>query len=305
MDWRSRIGNLLLTARRCGTGSRHRVGSGRVITDMDAANNPLCRELLPKGAARKPRPPAVVAAAAGTSFDYPVTRVGVVGNITVYYDPSLGAEGQSLANALVGHVVTPYDDLQTSFGIAGEAVNVVIAPLSGSNDGSGGAYHYGCDFSAGGTLYLDATFANAAVDALDLDVALYVAELSECFMGPQGAGWNCGYSNGEALSRFFSEIETPPSTLPSGFISGPSWQQAGYPDWISRTETTDQDYVSIGCGVVYIYWMRSQGFTSQQITRAAGATFADNCQTLTGKTTAYADLRAAVTGITITSDNPF
>ena len=36
-----------------------------------------------------------------------------------------------------------------------------------------------------------------------------------------------------------------------------------------------------------------------------GATFAENYRTLTGKATAYADLRAAVTGITITSDNPF
>lgn len=272
---------------------------------MDAATNPLCRELLPKGIKRKPRPPAVVAAAVGTSFDYPVAQVGIAGNVTVYYDPSLGAEGQTLSAQLLSRVVAPYDDLQTTFGVAGDAVNVVIAPLSGSNDGSGGAYHYACDFSNGGTLYLDATFANSSADALDLVVALYVAELSECFMGPQGGGWNCGYSNGEALSRYFSEIETPPNTLPSGFISGPSWQQAGYPDWISRTETTDQHYPSIGCGVVYIYWMRSQGFTSQQITQAAGATFVDNYRALTGKTTAYADLRAAVTGITITSDNPF
>ena len=272
---------------------------------MDAATNPFCKELLPKGAARRPRPPSVVAAAAGTSFDYPVAQVGVAGNVTVYYDPSLGSPGQSLAKQLLARVVAPYDDLQTAFGIAGAAVNVVVAPLSGSNDGSGGAYHYGCDFSSGGTLYLDATFANTSVNALDLEVALYVAELSESFMGPQGGGWNCGYSNGEALSRFFAEIETPPDTLPSGFISGPSWQQAGYPDWIGKTENTDQDYVSIGCGIVYLYWMRSQGFTSERITRAAGATLADNYRTLTGKSTAYADLRAAVTGITITSDNPF
>jgi hypothetical protein len=268
-------------------------------------NNAICKELLPKGSIRKPRSQDVVAAAAGTGFDYPVTQVGVAGNITVYYDPSLGAQGETLANDLLSRAVAPYDDLQTAFGVAGAPVNVVVAPLSGNNDGSDGAYHYGCDFTSGGTLYLDATFANTSVNALDLEVALYVAELSECFMDPQGGGWNCGYSNGEALSRFFAEIETPPNTLPSGFISGPSWEQAGYPDWISTTETTDQDYASIGCGVVYIYWMRSQGFTAQQITEAAGATFADNYQRLTAKTSAYADLRTAVTGITITSDNPF
>lgn len=272
---------------------------------MNAATNPLCRELLPRGAKRKPRPQSVVDAAAGTSFDYPVTQVGAAGNVTVYYDPSLGTQGETLAKDLLARTVTPYDDLQTAFGITGAAVNVVVAPLSGNNDGSGGAYHYGCDFTSGGTLYVDATFANTSVDPLDLEVALYVAELSESFMGPQGVGWNCGYSNGEALSRFFAELETPPNTLPEGFITGPSWQQAGYPDWVSRTESTDQDEVSTGCGIVYIYWLRSKGFSSQQITRAGGATLADNYRTLTGKTTAYADLRAAVTGITIVSDNPF
>jgi hypothetical protein len=51
--------------------------------------------------------------------------------------------------------------------------------------------------------------------------------------------------------------------------------------------------------------MRSQGFSAEQITRAAGATCADNYQTLTEKTTAYADLRAAVAGLSISSDNPF
>src|SRR6202023_3564561 len=64
----------------------------------------------------------------------------------------------------------------TFFGIAGGAVEVIVAPLSGKNDGSGGAYHYGCDFTSGGVLYLDATFANTTVDPLNLEVGLYVAE---------------------------------------------------------------------------------------------------------------------------------
>lgn len=272
---------------------------------MNASTNPQCKEFLPKGALRKPRSADVIAAAAGTSFDYPATQVGVAGNVTVFYDPSLGSQGETLATQLVGRVLAPYDDLQTTFGVAGGPVNVIVAPLSGNNDGSGGAYHYGCDFTSGGTLYVDATFANTSIDPLELELLLYVAELAECFMGPQGGGWNCGYSSGEALSRFFAETETPAGTLPAGFVSGPSWAEAGYPDWISKTEDTDQDYVSIGCAIVYIYWMRSLGFTAEQITRAAGATCADNYHTLTGKTTAYADLRAALTGLSITSDNPF
>jgi hypothetical protein len=52
----------------------------------------------------------------------------------------------------------------------------------GGNDGSGGAYHYGCDFTSGGVLYVDATFANTTVDPLELEIGLYVAELSESFL---------------------------------------------------------------------------------------------------------------------------
>lgn len=260
------------------------------------------RELLPPHGKRRPRS-AEQLAAAPAGFDYPATQVGVSGNVTVYYDPALGAPGLSLANRLLGAVTKPYQDMQNWFGISGGALSVVIAPLSGNNDGSGGAYHHGCDFTTGGVLYLDATFASPT-NPLNLEVGLYVAELSECCMGPQGGGWNCGYSNGEGLSRFAAEQETPAGTL-SAFVTGPAWAQAGYPDWISKTESTDQDSVSTGCAIVYLYWMRSLGYSAPQIVRAAGATLAANYQALTGKTSAYQDLLAAVRDLTITSDNPF
>lgn len=262
------------------------------------------REFLPHGAARKERTAEQIKAAVETRLDYPATKVGTVGNITVYYDPSLGQQGLDLATQMLNFVIDPYVDLEAFFGISGGATSVIIAPLSGNNDGSGGAYHYGCDFSSAGTLYLDATFANTTVPPFSLEVALYVAELSECFMGQQNKGWGCGYSNGEALSRFCAE-QTPPGTMPSWGITGPSWAQANYPDWVNNTETTDRDYVSIGCGTVYLYWMCSQGFGIPQIVQAGGSTLADNYKALTGKTTAYADLVAAAKAVTIKTDDPF
>jgi hypothetical protein len=262
------------------------------------------RELLPPGGQRKERTPEQITAARITGLDYPATQVGVVGNVTVYYDPALGAPGSSLATKMLNVVTAPYDDMQNFFGISGAAVDVIIAPLSGNNDGSGGAYHYGCDFTAGGQMYLDATFASTAVDPLNLEVALGVAELSECFMGPQGGGWDCGFSNGEGLSRFCAEQETPAGTL-SAFVTGPAWAQAGFPDWVTQTEQTDQDAVSTGCSIVYIYWMRSLGYTIPQIVQAAGTTLSANYQALTGQNSAYQDLLAAVSGLSVTSDNPF
>jgi acylphosphatase len=261
------------------------------------------REFLPNRAIRKARTAEQLNAPA-PHLDYPATFVGTVGNMTLSYDPSLGAQGLALAQQFLNVANRPYQDMVSFFGINGGAVQVVIAPLSGNNDGSGGAYHYGCDFVSGGTLYLDATFASTTINPLDLQVALYVAELSECFMGAQGKGWGCGYSNGEGLSRFMAEEETPWGTL-AGFQTAAAWVAAGYPDWVTHTELTDQDSVSTGCSILYIYWMRSRGYSIAQITQAAGATLQANYQTLTGSSSAFADLVAAAKAVSVTSDNPF
>ena len=244
---------------------------------------PNNREFLPHGAERPVRTAEQMKAAsiAALGFDYPATQVGVTGNITVSYDPALGSQGQALAKELLNVALAPYQQMQENFGIKGGAVTVIVSPLSGKNDGSGGAYHYGCDFSSGGVLYVDATFANTTLNPLDLEVGLYIAELSESFMGAQGKGWGCGSSNGEALSRFLAE-NCPPGVIPSWGYTVPTWVSAGFPDWISETESTDRDYNSIGAGVAYLYWMRWQGFNITQITRAGGATLADNYKTLTG-----------------------
>lgn len=261
-------------------------------------------EFLPEGETRKVRTSKKLAEAEAFGMDYPATQVGVAGNITVYYDPALGSQGLALAQHMLSVVVGPYQNMKTVFGISGGPVSVVIAPLSGKNDGSGGAYHHGCDLSSGGVLYVDATFANTTANPLDLEISLYIAELTEAFMGSQNRGWNCGSSNGEGLSRFCSENASP-GVMPDWGITGPSWAAAGFPDWVSKTESTDHNYISTGCAVVYIYWMRWLGYSVSQITDAGGATLAANYQALTGKTSAYADLLAAVSTLSVTSDDPF
>ena len=111
---------------------------------------PNSREFLPHGATRPQRTPEQIAAAGGPAgLDYPATQVGVTGQITVSYDPSLGAQGLALAQQLLNVVSAPYQQMQSVFATAGGACTVVVSPLSGKNDGSGGAYHHGCDFSSG------------------------------------------------------------------------------------------------------------------------------------------------------------
>lgn len=242
-----------------------------------------------------------------TGFDFPVQLIGTTpsGNVTVYFDPSLGAQGQDLAQQIFAIADKTYADCQAFFNIPGQPVNVIIAALSGLTDGSGGAYHYGCSFNPGGDLYCDAAFGNPS-----LTNGLVVAELTESFMGAQAKGWDCGGSNGEALSRFLAEaLSGGPNGALAAYSTGPAWDQDGRADWIDATEPTDQNPDSTGCGVVYLYWMVSKGFTAAQIAQAGcpDGTLASNYLSLTGSSTAWADFIAAVSGLPggVTSDDPW
>jgi hypothetical protein len=248
-----------------------------------------------------------LAAAAPVEFDFPTQLVGATpdGNVTLYYDPSLGQPGADLTRQILITVARTYADCQTFFNIPGLPIKVIIAAVNNATDGSGGAYHNGCSFTLGGELYCDAAFGNPTLTS-----GLIVAELTECFMGLQNKGWDCGGSNGEALSRFLAQQTSGGADgVLAEFATGPEWDQAGRPDWIDATDPTDQDVVSTGCGVVYLYWIQSKGFTPAQITQAGcpDGTLRSNYAALTGKTSAWADFGVALAGLSgaIASDDPW
>lgn len=244
-------------------------------------------------------------------FDFPTKLAGQsnwTGSdgkpVMVYFDPSL-ANGASLAAAILAAI----DDLMAycdwAFGVQGQGGNIIIAALGGATDGSGGAYHYDCSFSSGGDWYID-----AATDPQEC-VGLAMAEISESYMGLQSKGWNCGGSGGEALSRFLAEIASGgPGGALAPYSSAASWDGS---DWISKDQGTDGDYPSIGCGVLYLWWMVSQGYTVDQITQAGepDGTLSTNYQNLTGKsaTQAFCDFKAAAAGLgspsSFQNDNPW
>jgi len=283
-----------------------------LATPAAAAPARVRHEFLPTGVSRvsavatSSLTTATSSLAVTPGFDYDVTSVGTVGKITVYYATSLGTPGRTQAQQMLARVAAPFADMEKIFGVKGGNVKLVVSPLSAANDGGGGAYHYGCDFSSGGVIYADATYANNTVDPTALEVGLYVAELSESFMGAQGLGWDCGGSNGEGLSRYLAEYEMAPNKLPSWGFTVPSWASAGFPDWIGTTEATDRNYTSIGAAVAYTDWATMQGFPIAAVARAGGATLSDNWQAITGSTSAYTYLTAALSGITIrNTDNPW
>jgi len=179
------------------------------------------------------------------------------GRVTVYVDPSLAQQGQQNAQDLLndGDRVANANDV--IFGTVGGPVSVIVFALGGATDGTGGADHMGCDYTTGNAIEVDASFGNSARVS-----ALFEAELSECSMN----GNLCGLSTGEALSRWCA-AEIGNNAL-SDFATAPQWAQDGMPDFVNKTDSTDQSADSTGCGMAFLSWMMSQGYTLDKIAPA-------------------------------------
>jgi hypothetical protein len=86
------------------------------------------------------------------------------------------------------------------------------------------------------------------------------------------------------------------------------------PDWVTRTEQTDQDAVSTGCGMAFISWLLGQGHRLAQIAQAMvglgdSGTLAALYAQLTGDSAsnAWPKFQAAVQALPggVTTDDPF
>ena len=194
---------------------------------------------------------------------------GSTAHFHVYYDDSLGANGPTLAQAVLNTAEQDYTALQGWFGgitPGGLPFVVNIVP------GSGGASHADC---AATTLSCD------AFDGTDSDLVrmLVVAEADEVFMAAQNKGWNCGASNGEGLSRVLA-TERYPAQL-DGFATASSWLNSNRQDYVSNTDPTDRNFVSIGCATLFINYLRFQlGYSLDAVVQAGGSTLQDTYQAL-------------------------
>src|SRR6185437_9340485 len=112
----------------------------------------------------------------------------------------------------------------------------------------------------------------------------------EVLMAVQNAGWDCGGSNGEGLSRVLA-TERYPAQL-NGFASAPLWldgtDASGHirPDYVSVTDPTaglsGGDINHVGCATLFINYLRFQlGFNLYLIVQAAGTTLTQTYRNLT------------------------
>lgn len=226
------------------------------------------------------------------------------GRVTVYVDPSLGAPAQQNAQDLVNdadRVTTANDGI---FGTTGGPVSVIVYALGGATDGTGGADHMGCDYSTGNAIEVDASFGNSARVS-----ALFEAELSECSMN----GNLCGESTGEALSRWCAAVIG--NNALSDFATAPQWYSDGMQDYVNKTDNTDQNADSTGCGMAFLSWMiGSQGYGLEKIAPAIvnlgdSGTLAQLYASLSGDraSNAWQNFQNAISSLPngVTSDDPF
>src|SRR3982075_1905067 len=195
--------------------------------------------------------------------------------VAVYVDPSLGDPALQNGKDLVGDADRVVKANNAIFGTPSEPVNIIIFALGGKIDGTGGADHNACDFTNGGAIEVCASYGNSARVS-----ALFEAELSECSMG----GNLCGQNTGEALSRWCAA--TVSNNALADFATAPYWAQKGMPDFVSKTDNSDQNATSTGCGMAFLSWLQSLGYPLNKIAPAmvklgTGGTFAQLYTALT------------------------
>ena len=207
--------------------------------------------------------------------------------------------------ALAGNAETDYNLVSFWFGgltPPGVPFNVKInkpsATRSGGNDGN-----------------KQITIDVGANADFDLGRWVLVAELTEIFMRAQNRGWNAGKSNGEALSQVAGFTIVPSQA--TRLIGPPTWlddDNSARPDFVSQTDTTDKNAVSYGCGVLFLYHLRSQlGFTMRAVVQGAADTLEGVYHNLTQDSHAFAAFSAllaarfppGVPSTLVGSTNPF
>ena len=244
------------------------------------------------------------AAPAWPSYKGASQLVGVSpsGRVTVYVDPSLGAQGAQNASDLLNDADRIVQANDALFGTTGGPVSVIVFALGGATDGTGGADHLGCDYVTGAAIEVCASFGQS-----ERVSGLFEAELSECSMG----GNLCGENTGEALSRWCASVIS--GNALSDFATAPTWAQDGMPDYVDQTDPTDQNPDSTGCGMAFLSWLMSEGYTLSAIAQAMvqlgdAGTLAQLYANLTSDSAANAwpNFQAAASALPqITSDDPF
>lgn len=229
-------------------------------------------------------------------------------NFHVNYDPALGAEAQSIAQAVLQTAEGDLGKLVAIFGMPPAHGPFVIdvtgvdpsgQPFSGAAHSGDGGLNIWCNPLNPETNQLDAQWTKMLV----------VAEVVEDFEVWQGQGWDLLHTNGEGLSRLLASALYPDVIPQSRAAVANAYLQAGMPDCINDNSRPDTDTVGNGGAVLFLNWLTTQlGYDYSQVAQHGADTLAGVYANLQKRSDAYerfvADLKLLPQG-GVTSDNPF
>ena len=230
----------------------------------------------------------------------PANLQGRTRHFAVYADLSLGGDVGVDARRVLDLCESDYATVSEYFGgIDAGPFNVV---LFANPDG---AYHDTC---AAADLFCDARIGPADGDYSEF---LNVAEFVEVFEAVQGAGWDCGASNGEGVSRVLA-ADAYPHEL-DGFATAAAWLDSNREDFIDQNDASDTNAQANGCSVLFLNWLRFQlQFSWPQIVAAGAPTLGETYRLLTGKADGRAQFEKIIDAnfpkgrpSGLTTDNPF
>lgn len=171
---------------------------------------------------------------------------GTTEHFSVEYQRHLGYAGQVLAQGVLRECEADYAQLTEWFGgVVPPNLPFHVSIVRGSF----GAFHDACT---------DTHLRCSAFDGHNAELVemLNMAEAVEVFAAAQNAGWNCGESKGEGLSRVLATALHP--TQLDGFATAGDWLNSRRENFVDHNERTDLDPVSTGCAVLFLNFMHHQ-----------------------------------------------
>ena len=193
-------------------------------------------------------------------------KAGQTANFVVFSDGT--ASGDAAAQAMLNAAEADFAAVQQWFG----GLTPPSLPCYVYTDpNAGGAYHITC--------------AGTDIHVLPDPVAapgFLAAEVVEVFEAAISNGWDCGFTNGECLSRVLA-FERHPEIAADFNQTEQDWWTQGHPDHVNDNSAGDTDQVANGGGDLFLYYLHSQLiFAWPAISSAGGQSLGACYQELTG-----------------------
>lgn len=175
---------------------------------------------------------------------------------------------RNAAQAIAQAIENDNQQLAKMFGVQPDRLSFTICV----EQDVGGAYHCGCQNT---TFFVDADS--------KLAPSFNAAEMVEVYEAILNNGWDCGRTNGEALSRALA-VALHPELAPDMRETIIDWWNNGAEDYISTNDEDDRNNDANGGGLLFLYYLhfgREKDWA--QIVQAGGNTLGATYAALTGE----------------------